>query len=125
MEARTGLSRSTIHPMMSRGEFPKPLRLGARTVGWPEAAIGEWLNSRNRPCLDPMREHGTQSALRPQGRTPEGCPATAAATPVRGSDRKAAPHQETADDFVGVLGLDRCPAPRGDLHEGPEMDPSD
>ena len=52
-----------------------------------------------------MREHGTQSALRPQGRTPEGCPATAAATPVRGSDRKAAPHQETADDFVGVLGL--------------------
>ncbi len=48
VEARTGLSRSTIHLMMSRGEFPKPLRLGARTVGWPEAAIGEWLNSRKQ-----------------------------------------------------------------------------
>ena len=48
VEKRTGLSRSTIYLMMSRGEFPKPVHLGARAVGWPEAAISEWLNSRKQ-----------------------------------------------------------------------------
>lgn len=48
VEARTGLSRSTIYLMMSRGEFPKPVRLGQRAVGWPEVIISEWLNSRTQ-----------------------------------------------------------------------------
>jgi len=46
VEARTGLSRSTIYEMMARGEFPRPIRLGKRAVGWSEAAISDWLNSR-------------------------------------------------------------------------------
>jgi prophage regulatory protein len=46
VEARTGLSRSTIYLMMSRGDFPKPIRLGERAVGWSELTISEWLNSR-------------------------------------------------------------------------------
>jgi prophage regulatory protein len=48
VEARTGLSRSTIYLLMSRGDFPKPIRLSARAVGWPEAAISEWLQSRTQ-----------------------------------------------------------------------------
>lgn len=34
VEARTGLSRSTIYDWMKRGEFPKPVALGAwRSAG--------------------------------------------------------------------------------------------
>lgn len=46
VEARTGLSRSTLYFMISEGEFPKPVKIGKRAVGWPEKRILEWLNSR-------------------------------------------------------------------------------
>lgn len=46
VEARTGLSRSTIYAAMARGEFPQPVRLGPRAVGWRESDVAEWLASR-------------------------------------------------------------------------------
>lgn len=46
VEARTGLSRSTLYSMMAEGEFPQSVRLGKRAVGWSEAAILGWLRSR-------------------------------------------------------------------------------
>ena len=46
VEASTGLSRSTLYAMMTEGEFPRPIRLGKRAVGWPEIAIADWLESR-------------------------------------------------------------------------------
>jgi len=42
--ARTGLSRSTIYLRISEGNFPKPISLGGRAVGWVEAEINAWLN---------------------------------------------------------------------------------
>ena len=47
VEHRTGLSRSAIYELMSRGEFPRQVRLSARAVGWTEASIDEWLESRS------------------------------------------------------------------------------
>ena len=44
-----GLSRSTIYEMIGRGEFPAPVRLGARAVGWRRSDIEAWLASR-RPA---------------------------------------------------------------------------
>ena len=38
----TGLSRSSIYLRISKQEFPKPLKLGRRAVGWPEATIIAW-----------------------------------------------------------------------------------
>lgn len=46
VEALTGLSRSTIYAMMDRGDFPRPVKLTGKAVGWTEAAITDWLNSR-------------------------------------------------------------------------------
>jgi prophage regulatory protein len=46
VEHITGLSRSTLYSMMAEGTFPKPVRLGKRSVGWPEQAVTEWLESR-------------------------------------------------------------------------------
>lgn len=45
MEA-TGLSRSSIYAFVGQGTFPQPLRLGARAVGWKEADLRAWLDSR-------------------------------------------------------------------------------
>jgi prophage regulatory protein len=45
VEARTGLSRSSIYEWMKRGEFPQPVRLGARIVAWRESDVAEWLES--------------------------------------------------------------------------------
>jgi prophage regulatory protein len=46
VERLTGLSRSTIYLMMSKGEFPLPYSLGDRAVGWDAAEVGSWLASR-------------------------------------------------------------------------------
>lgn len=46
VEARTGLSRSTIYAMVAERRFPAPIKLGLRAVGWPESEIGAWLASR-------------------------------------------------------------------------------
>ena len=46
VEARTGLKRSTIYAKVAAGEFPAPVRLGTRAVGWIESEICQWLESR-------------------------------------------------------------------------------
>jgi prophage regulatory protein len=46
VEARTGLSRSTIYAWQARGEFPQPVKLGTRLVAWRESDIDAWLESR-------------------------------------------------------------------------------
>ena len=48
VEEITGLSRSTIYDMMSRGLFPRPVKLTGKAVGWPESAIADWLASRQQ-----------------------------------------------------------------------------
>ena len=55
VEARTGLSRSTIYQRIAEGSFPKPISLGARAVGWLESEIEAWLES----CVSASRNpHG-------------------------------------------------------------------
>ena len=46
VEARTGYSRSTIYSKVSKGEFPAPIQLGARAVGWIESEIDTWLTAQ-------------------------------------------------------------------------------
>lgn len=43
---RVGISRSTIYEMQFAGDFPKPIKLGKRSVGWLEADIDKWLATR-------------------------------------------------------------------------------
>ncbi len=42
----TGLSRSTIYLRMANNEFPRPISLGGRSVGWVEQDIKEWLEKK-------------------------------------------------------------------------------
>lgn len=46
VETVTGLSRSTLYDWMKRGDFPQPVKLGARIVAWRESDIIDWLESR-------------------------------------------------------------------------------
>ena len=50
VENLTGLSRSTIYDLMAKGAFPRPVRLTAKAVAWPESAVAEWL--AQRPMTD-------------------------------------------------------------------------
>lgn len=44
------VSRSTLYEMMARNEFPRPIKLSARIVGWRESVIDQWIK---------VREHDT------------------------------------------------------------------
>lgn len=46
VESITGLSRSTIYDWMVRGEFPQPVKLGARAVSWRESEVLAWVDAR-------------------------------------------------------------------------------
>lgn len=46
VEARTGLSRSTIYAKIAQGCFPKPIKLGERAVGFIASEIDAWLTQR-------------------------------------------------------------------------------
>ena len=43
----TGLSRSSIYAAIKRKEFPAPVSLGPRAVGWRESDIDNWLATRS------------------------------------------------------------------------------
>ena len=46
VKTRVGLSRSAIYLAVSHAEFPRPVRLGVRAVGWLESEIEDWLRER-------------------------------------------------------------------------------
>lgn len=55
VEARTGLSRSTIYSRLKPNPkrpgdfdptFPKPVQLGAKSVGWVESEVEAWLSAQ-------------------------------------------------------------------------------
>ena len=63
VEARTGLSRSTIYRWRVAGRFPPPVVMGGRTVGWIESDVDAWIRER----AVESRGGGTAVARRPQG----------------------------------------------------------
>ncbi len=56
--AHTGLGRSSIYAKIAKGEFPKPINLGPRAVGWDSDEVESWINSRIRAS----RQHPNQAA---------------------------------------------------------------
>ena len=55
---RIGLSRSTVYEKIASGEFPAPVALGGRRVGWKETEVDDWIESRPRVA---MRRHGVSN----------------------------------------------------------------
>lgn len=42
----TSQGRSTIYAKVANGEFPKPIKLSERRVGWIAAEVEDWIQSR-------------------------------------------------------------------------------
>ncbi|AXR28482.1 TPA: AlpA family transcriptional regulator [Pseudomonas aeruginosa] len=42
----TGLARSTIYKLIGSGDFPRPVPLTGRSVGWIESEVHEWIKGR-------------------------------------------------------------------------------
>ena len=53
----TGLSRSTIFRLVDKGEFPKPIKLSTRIVGWEEEALSRWKEDKVSSNLGKMGDH--------------------------------------------------------------------
>ena len=43
---RVGLGSSFIYLLIQRGEFPKPIKIGARAVAWIEPEVDVWIEER-------------------------------------------------------------------------------
>ena len=48
VETRCGIARTTIYRLMRCGQFPEPIKVGARAVRWSSTEIEAWLASRPR-----------------------------------------------------------------------------
>jgi prophage regulatory protein len=46
VEARVGLSKSSLYEAIKKHQFPKPVSLGPRAVGWLESEITLWIAQR-------------------------------------------------------------------------------
>lgn len=55
VKALTGLSRSTVYERIREGQFPKPVGLGGRNVGWVEGEVTAWIQGR----ITIARGHGS------------------------------------------------------------------
>jgi prophage regulatory protein len=64
----TGLSRSTIWRLYQQGSFPKPLQLGANSVGWDRASVESWLASR--PAVQRISDHKEGAAQHARNKKP-------------------------------------------------------
>ena len=42
----TGRARTTIYEDIAAGRFPKPIKLGPRSVGWLQPEVEAWLSDR-------------------------------------------------------------------------------
>ena len=43
---RTGISRAQVYTLIGCDEFPRPIRIGKRAVGWVETDIQAWISTR-------------------------------------------------------------------------------
>jgi prophage regulatory protein len=48
VQAITGLSKTTIYTLVSRNEFPRPIRRGSRCTRWRAGDVSAWLQAQGQ-----------------------------------------------------------------------------
>ncbi|PWV72997.1 AlpA family transcriptional regulator [Halomonas sp. A11-A] len=51
---RCGFSNTTLHRLLTKGEFPPPVQVLGRSVAWIEAEVDAWIMER----IEASRSHG-------------------------------------------------------------------
>ena len=62
VQARVRLSTSRIYALMASGDFPRPIRIAARSVAWRESDIDTWITSRPLGGPDPRYAPAIEAA---------------------------------------------------------------
>jgi prophage regulatory protein len=45
-ELKCGLSKTSLYDKIQKGKFPKPVKLGPKSVGWIETELDAWIAER-------------------------------------------------------------------------------
>ena len=45
---RAGIARATIYRMMKDGRFPRPYKIGAKSVRWRDCDVSDWIDAQKR-----------------------------------------------------------------------------
>jgi prophage regulatory protein len=59
--ARTGMSRATIYRRAGI-DFPKPVRLTSRSIGWRESEVDAWISNPPDPGVSTGVSTGSEAA---------------------------------------------------------------
>lgn len=63
VENLVGCKKSTVYSMVGKGTFPRPIRISARMVVWPETVVLQWLQDRiNQSATNAVQAHAPASA---------------------------------------------------------------
>ena len=54
VEEMTGRSYSSLRRDMERGDFPRPVQIGPRAIGWRTGEVRNWIESRVTAALPPI-----------------------------------------------------------------------
>ncbi|MBW5821446.1 helix-turn-helix transcriptional regulator [Yersinia enterocolitica] len=46
VQRRTGYSKAWIYRLIKQERFPKPVKIGSRSIAFVESEIDEWINQR-------------------------------------------------------------------------------
>lgn len=46
-----GLSKWTVYKLMKTGDFPQPIQLTSKAVGWRASDVEKWVNDRQPTAL--------------------------------------------------------------------------
>lgn len=64
VEHRTGLSTSSLYELIAKGQFPKPVSINTRSVGWIESEVDAWIEERiSRSRVDQIGDAHKQACL--------------------------------------------------------------
>ena len=55
-------SYSSLRRRIASGDFPKPIQIGPRSIGWRLSEVRAWLASRPTAALAPVGKRGTREA---------------------------------------------------------------
>ena len=61
---QVSLCRATVYKMIGRGEFPQPVQIGQRSVGWLTEEVNAWMESL--PYTPPQTVPGTKKGKNPE-----------------------------------------------------------
>jgi prophage regulatory protein len=52
VESLTGLKRAHLYGLARRGQFPRPLKIGARASAWQASEVQTWIADRIREAKE-------------------------------------------------------------------------